>query len=199
MPIDPLTLAAGGAAISGLGSLLGGSQASRAQSKATREQRRQFNLINQQLSPFREAGLSGLAGVQKLLKDPSSILEDPAYQFNLEQGQEAITGRAAAGGTLQSGATLKDLTKYGQGLATSTIQQQIGNQMGLATLGAQSAGQSAQIGANISQNIAGGMANMGAIQAAQTTGITGAIGTGIKDYYTLSQLGKGGPGTGKVY
>lgn len=188
-----------------LGSVLGGQAASRGQRRSLAEQRRQFNLINEQLSPFREAGLGGLAGVQALLKDPSSVLEDPAYKFALGQGQEAITGRAAAGGTLQSGATLKDLTRFGQGLATSTYQQQIQNQMGLATLGAQSAGQGAQIGAQMSGNIAGGMQNLGAIQAAQTTGVAGAVGTGLKDYYTLSQLGQGGydprldTGAGTIY
>lgn len=189
--MDPLTIAGIGAGVGALGSFMGGARAASAQRKSTKEQRRQFNLINKQLAPFREAGLSGLAGVQSLLKDPSQILNDPAYQFNLEQGQEAITGSAAAGGTLQSGATLKDLTRFGQGLATSTYQQQIQNQMGLANLGAQSAGQGAQIGAQISSNIAGGMQNLGAIQAAQTTGITGAIGTGLKDYYTLSTLRQG--------
>lgn len=182
----------GGAAISGLGSILGGQAAARGQRGSLREQQRQFNLINEQLTPFREAGLGGLRGVQNLLRDPSSILEDPAYQFALEQGQETITGAKAAGGTLQSGATLKDLTRFGQGLATSTYQQQIQNQMGLATLGAQSATQGAQITSNISGNISAGMSQLGAIRAAQTTGVAGAIGGGLRDSYIMNQLNRGG-------
>ena len=187
-----LIVAGGIAAAGAVSSYMGGESAKRSQKKSLKEQRRQFNLINEQLAPFREAGLGGLQGVQDLLRDPSSITETPGYQFQLQQGQEAITGRAAAGGTLQSGATLKDLTKFGQGLASSTYQQQINNQMGLANLGASSATQGAQITSGISANISGGMENLGAIQAAQTAGVGGAIGTGFKDYMTLQALSKGG-------
>lgn len=188
----PAWVAGGMAVASAAGSIMGGRSAARGQRRSLREQRRQFSLINEQLAPFRQAGLGGLRGVQSLLRDPSSILEDPAYQFALSQGQEAITGSKAAAGTLSSGATLKDLTEFGQGLATSTYQQQIQNQMGLATLGAQSASQGAQITSNISGNISNGLSRMGAIGAAQTTGVAGAIGTGLRDYYTLSRFNRGG-------
>lgn len=41
------------------------------------------------------------------------------YQFRLGEGMGAITGSSAARGLLNSGATLKSLTSYGQGLASS--------------------------------------------------------------------------------
>lgn len=44
---------------------------------------------------------------------------DPAYQFEMEQGQNAIQNSAAARGLSQGGAVLADLTKYGQGLAAT--------------------------------------------------------------------------------
>jgi len=188
--------ASGGGLGAGLGALVGGfgggagsgaSAASKGQRQSIEESRRQFDLINKQLSPFRKAGLGGLAGVQKLLKDPSSVTSTPGYQFNLAQGQEAITGKAAAGGTLQSGATLKDLTRFGQGLATSTYQQQINNQMGLATMGAQTAVQGGQVAAGIGGDISSGLSNLGAIQGAGQIGQGKEIYQGMKDLYTVGQ------------
>jgi len=190
---------AGGSALNYLGSQQSSKTAAKGQKRSLREQRRQFNLINEQLDPFRKAGLSGLAGVQTLLKDPSSILQDPAYKFALGEGQRAITGKAAAGGTLQSGATLKDLTRFGQGLATSTYQQQIQNQMGLANLGGQAAMQGGQIGAQMSGQMGNTMAGISQAQAAGQMGMTNAVSGGLQDYakYQMMQEYMGsGAGTG---
>lgn len=43
---------------------------------------------------------------------------DPGYDFRLAEGQKLLQGSAAARGGLLSGATLKDLTNYGQGAAS---------------------------------------------------------------------------------
>lgn len=63
--------------------------------------------------------------LNKLLQDPSSIQNDPAYQFRMQQGQEAINRSAAAKGTLNSGGVLAELEKYGQGMASQERQNQI--------------------------------------------------------------------------
>lgn len=47
----------------------------------------------------------------------SDLLNDPGYQFRLEEGKKAIERSAAARGTLMSGRTAKELERYGQGLA----------------------------------------------------------------------------------
>ncbi len=52
-------------------------------------------------------------------RDPSQIAQDPAYQFQLGQGTQAINRSAAARGTLLTGGTLKSLDQYGQGLAST--------------------------------------------------------------------------------
>lgn len=44
---------------------------------------------------------------------------DPAYAFQLKQGQDAIQNSASARGTGVSGNALKDLTQFGQGLAST--------------------------------------------------------------------------------
>jgi hypothetical protein len=51
----------------------------------------------------------------------------PGYQFQLAQGQNAIQNTAAASGLNQSGAALKELTQYGQGLAGTYYQNAFNN------------------------------------------------------------------------
>lgn len=46
----------------------------------------------------------------------------PGYQFQLQQGEQALQRSAAASGNLLSGGTAKDIEQYGQGLAQSDYQ-----------------------------------------------------------------------------
>ena len=55
--------------------------------------------------------------------DPQALLNDPAYLFRMEQGQNALNASAAAQGTLHTGGTLRDLIDYGQNFAS----QEYGN------------------------------------------------------------------------
>lgn len=51
----------------------------------------------------------------------------PGYQFQLQQGAQAIDANAAANGTLMTGNTGKALTDYGQNLAQGAYQQTYNN------------------------------------------------------------------------
>lgn len=51
-----------------------------------------------------------------------SILQDPSYQWRLNQGTGAIENSAAARGVLNSGGTLSDILNYGQGAASQEYQ-----------------------------------------------------------------------------
>ena len=51
--------------------------------------------------------------------NPQNIADSPAYKFRFGQGQQALERRAGANGTLLTGGTLKDLTEFGQGLAST--------------------------------------------------------------------------------
>ena len=53
--------------------------------------------------------------------------QTPGYQFNLQQGTQAINENAAANGTLMSGNTGTALENYGQGLAQNAYQQTYNN------------------------------------------------------------------------
>jgi hypothetical protein len=85
---------------------------------------------NANLAPYLATGAAGAAGLTKLANNPNQfsftpgdLTQDPGYQFQLSQGQSAITNQAAASGLAQGGNTLKALTQFGQGLAGTTYQQ----------------------------------------------------------------------------
>jgi hypothetical protein len=146
--------------------------------------------------------------------DPTAALRaTPGYQFTLNQGLQGIENSAAARGMQLSGATLKDLNNYAQGMADTTYQQQlgdaqsvyntdVGNLMQLAGLGGSSAGTASgnaistgqgigstltSTGNQIGSNIIGA----GNATAAGQVGASNAIGSGIGSLgqmYTLNQL-----------
>lgn len=59
-----------------------------------------------------------------LMQNPSSITKLPGYQFQLDQGTEAVTRKMAATGFGGSGNMAAELMEYGQGLASSFYGQQ---------------------------------------------------------------------------
>lgn len=59
----------------------------------------------------------------------------PGYQFDVQQGMNAVQNSAAASGTLNSGSTLKALEQYGQGMAQNVYSQQLGQLSNLMNTG----------------------------------------------------------------
>lgn len=66
-----------------------------------------------------------------LIQDPGSVRSLPSYQFDQQQGVQAVDRSAAARGMDQSGRTLKDLTRFGTGLADKTYGDQLSRLMGI--------------------------------------------------------------------
>jgi hypothetical protein len=64
-----------------------------------------------------------------LSQDPSAVRNNPAYQFDLQEGTNAINVGDAAQGTLRSGNRLYELQNYGQGLASRYGQQMFNNNL----------------------------------------------------------------------
>lgn len=86
------------------------------------------------LQPYIDIGNNGLSSLSAAIApggsltnqfsfDPTQIANNPNYQFQLQQGLEAVQRAASATGTLGSGATIKAATQYGQGLASNEIAQ----------------------------------------------------------------------------
>ena len=62
-------------------------------------------------------GAAGGGGFNALNFDYGGFTETPGYEFRVAQGRQAIERSAAARGGLNSGATMKALQGYGQGMA----------------------------------------------------------------------------------
>lgn len=69
----------------------------------------------------------------------AELAEDPAYQFRLSEGEKALDRAARAGGDFGSGAHVKDILRFSQGLASQEIDRVTARLMGLAGLGQQAA------------------------------------------------------------
>lgn len=71
------------------------------------------------VSSFQAPGLLAPYNQEFTGVDPRRISESPGYQFRMQEGMKALENSAAARGTLLTGGTLKDLTGYAQGLAST--------------------------------------------------------------------------------
>jgi hypothetical protein len=131
---------------------------------------------------------SNIGGAQNAFQQ---YLDSTGYQFQFDQGQRGITGSAAARGLLNSGATAKALTDYGQNMGKKYFADylgQLGNMNntlgGTASAGQNALGQIATAGTagggNAANAITQGAANQGAAVMsggnATANGISGAAG-----------------------
>ena len=128
--------AVAGGALGGMFAAEGASDAARIQAgaadRASALSQGQYDQNRADLAPYREAGYAGLTRLRDLLgigATPNANAEgvrkftvgdfynDPVnqigMQFGLDEGRKGIERSAAARGSLNSGATLKELTRYG--------------------------------------------------------------------------------------
>jgi hypothetical protein len=112
-----------------------------------------------QLQNLLGIGPGGPAGAQQALQ------ATPGYNFNLQQGNNAINAAGAASGKLASGSTTKSLADYASGLASNTYQNAVSNLApftNMFTTGAQGAG-------NVLTGLGSNVAGLYQGQAGQTT------------------------------
>lgn len=116
----------------------------------------------------------------------------PGYDFRVAEGQKAIERAAAAGGRLNSGATAKALTRFGQDYASNEYNNYLNRLSGLAGGGQVAANSSA----NILQGSASGQANAliagGNAKAAGTSAFGNSLAGGISDLGGAIGFGLGG-------
>jgi hypothetical protein len=68
-----------------------------------------------------QQGAAKLAPFENTSFNPEDLQNDPGYQFQLQQGEQALQRSQAARGNVFSGAALKAAQEYGQGLAGTTF------------------------------------------------------------------------------
>lgn len=120
----------GAAAIGAGASMYGASKASKSAEKAAKKQTKaQKEALAAQTAlskPYVEAGTNAMAQYQRLAPyQPFGMPQfeaDPGYQFRMSEGLKALERSASARGLLQSGGTLKDITRFGQDLASQEYQ-----------------------------------------------------------------------------
>lgn len=126
---------------------------------------------------FTNVGREGLMGMRQQ-QQPLNVAEflNPGMNFAMQQGQQAIEGSLAARGLSRSGAALKELTQFGQGLATqnynNAVQQAMANRAQQVGIAGDMMSQGAT-GANIQQNLM----NTGVNALGQQANITSMQGT----------------------
>ena len=181
------------------------------------------------LKPWESAGQTGLQGQLAGLADPSRYYgyefqdfdpqafdpsSDPAYQFRLQQGMDSAMNSQAARGLQNSGGALKELTAYGQGMASQASNDDLDRQMrqwqanqaggmgmanaraqglsGLASMGYGATTQGNQLGQNYGNQFMQGQQGIGDAQAAGTMGAQNALQGGFKNFMDLAKtVGKG--------
>lgn len=210
----PFALILGGAL--SIGSALIGSDAASsaadtqaaAADRATKAEMDMFNTTQKNLAPYMSAGgnaltqlLSGIgagggnpSGVGPL-NAPFSLAQfqnSPGYQFQLQEGTNALLNNRAATGGVNSGNTLKALMQYGQGLAnqdywnaynayTNSQNQKFGQLQTIAGSGQNAAAGLGSLGAQVASSVGNNIIGAGNAQAAGQVGSANAINSGLNN------------------
>lgn len=161
------------AATQGLNALLGAYQSKKAADAllasgdaANATQRYMFDTLNAQQTPYRTTGYSALDRYNALMRDPSSVVNDPGYEWQRQQGQQGIERSAAARGLGLSGAALKEASRYNTNFATTKYNDILNRNLTAAGLGQVANGQTAQAGMNYANNVSNTQLGMGNALAA---------------------------------
>ncbi len=196
--VAPL-VAAGGLSL--LGGIIGGkgaSKAASAQVKSAREAMamsdRQFQQTREDFAPWREAGGEAIGSLSAMLQPDYDYKASPGYDFRFSEGQRAVESGGAAKGGLFSGGTLKDLVRFGDGVAADDFNQQFARTATVAGMGQQGVNATAQMGQNAAQY--GGNAAMGAgnARASGYVGQANALTGMLNNFAGMAMMGGGGGG-----
>lgn len=161
-------------------------------SNATRELASFFGLNKDFFGNGSGGGGGGMGGAdaQTSRRLQSALENYPGYQFQLNQGQQALDRSAASRGLLLSGAQLKDSQAFGQGVAqSSALQPFLGQLDNLASLGENAGAITGNAGSNASNGIASDLLAGGQAQAAGTVGAANALTSGLQGGLNSALLG----------
>jgi len=193
--ILPAVVAGGSALLASSTSKDAAKTAAGASDRTADTQLQMFAQNREDLAPWRQAGLRGLAGFENTLGP--SFAASPGYEFARGEGIRAIDQAASARGMLNSGARLRELMRYGTGVANQEFGNYQNRLAALAGLGQTATGQTALLGAQTAANV-GQAQMMGGQAIAQgqigaTNGIMQGLNQGMALYGLMNQ-----PQWGKV-
>lgn len=191
------TAVIGSAVIGGVVSSRAASKAGKAQTDAaemsTEEQRRQFDKVQELLSPYTKAGegslnaqqdLLGLNGPDKQKAAIEMIKESPEFATLTQQGEEGLLQNASATGGVRGGNTAGALAQFRPQLLSQLIESKFGKLGAITGLGQASAAGTAAAAQNTGNNISQLMTQAGQARAGTAlaqgqaiTGVTDSLGT----------------------
>ena len=118
--------------------------------------------------------------------DFSDFYNSPDYQFAYDEGMRATNQSLARQGLSGSGAAMKRLTRFGQGLASQQLGNYKNSLAALAGVGQSATGQLSQLGANTANNISASQLRAGDARGSAYLNAGSAI-SGASN--TISNLG----------
>lgn len=132
------------------------------------------------LAPYQQAGLADYDAYRRNVG--TSFQASPGYEFARQEGIRGIDQAASARGMLNSGGRLRELMRYGEGVANQEYNNWLNRQQGLAGVGQTASGQTASLaagtgqqGANLIQSNGSTLANLAGLQGqARASGTTQA-------------------------
>jgi len=166
---------------------------SEASDRAIDEQRRQFDVTNEQFRPYREAGtsaltqqeaLTGTAGPKAQQAYFDNFIESPGQQFIRKRQQRALLQNAAAIGGIGGGNVRTDLQEQAAGFAQQDIGNQFNRLASISGTGQTATQNTAQFGANTTNNISNLLQQQG---QARASGILGQAQARNQFYNTVGQ------------
>lgn len=217
----------GGALISSSASRSAANTQANAANRATDLQQQNLQQTRESLQPFINTGYDAQSSLRNLLglgaptdggtygslTKPFNAqtweqYKDPGYDFQLRQGQQALQNSQAAKDGVLSGAALKDLIGFNQGMANTAYQNAFGRYMSqndatynrlssLLGIGENAAAGVGNTGAQVTSNIANTLTSGANAQAAGTVGSANALSGGFNNaagYYALNNMLGGGGG-----
>ena len=195
--IDLIKSPAGGAILSGVGSVVGGITAANAaeaaaeqQSEAARNalqlQREMFEYQKSLLEPYRTAGtaalerLSGAMGLGGQAQQQKMLEMDPGYGFRLGEGLKALERMQAARGNMLSGGAMKAGQRYAQDYASGEYSNAYNRLANIAGLGQTTGTQLGNAASQFSTNAGNVMGHEANALAAGRIGRGSAYGNAIQ-------------------
>jgi hypothetical protein len=214
----------GGALISSNGAQDAANTEANAANNASQVQLQMFNQTQANEQPYLQAGNNSLAALLKgvgvgpgtantgsgPLNAPftaAQYQQSPGYQFQMNQGLNAINNTASARGGVNSGNTLKSLTQYGTGLANQDYQQayqnyvaqqnqQFGQLQTLAGSGQNAAANLGALGSQVGSSVGSNIIGAGNASAAGQVATANTIGNSLNslgsNYLLYNALNGGG-------
>ena len=173
-------------------------------------QQQMFNTVNQQQAPYRQAGysalnqLTGYTGPGGSMTQPFTASDlnsylAPNYQWQLQQGENALMNQQNLTGGVNSGNTATALQNWAQNYAGNAYQNAFNNYQtqqsnifnrlaSIAGLGQQSGQITANTGTQMAGNIGNAMIAGGQARAAGQMGVANALGSGLTNAASLYAL-----------